>query len=407
MGGIIGIGIIALLIILIVIAAIALSRRKGKSPDNSRELQLLQQNNAEQIDLLRKTMQEQIESMRQEYGDRFADMPSEALVEELQGRVDNARKFTIREIDAANRDRLEKLTEITEELKKDARDEMAEYAKKLIAESSVSREEFDEIERRLDTFAGDDTKEVYIKFLSEMFDSRKQSTINWKCNLIKLLRNGLAPDMDQGRMAAEGLPESTTVMKFLKDMIKNNMVEKQKIDSYKINEEFQWLYSYIDKPQWLKEEFERRDMMARKEKEYQKWINNNLDRVEPGLLKEKRESSLKIGRIDFLCRDVNAKPVGLELKYPKATKSDAKQIVAYAEEMKKVPGGEGFRGIMVAPIIADGLKKLLDEKELEWKEVAWEDDEEIVVESQDVDEAEVESQDVDEEENDEMAFFKQ
>ena len=106
---------------------------------------------------------------------------------------------------------------------------------------------------------------------------------------------------------------------------------------------------------------------------------------------------MKIGTIDFLCRDVNAKPVGLELKYPKATKSDAKQIVAYAEEMKEVPGGEGFRGIMVAPIIADDLKKLLDEKGLEWKEVAWEDDEELVVESQDVDE----------EEDDEMAFFKQ
>ena len=119
MGGIIGIGIIALLIILIVILAVALSKRKGKSPEDSGAFQLLQQNNAEQIDLLRKTMQEQIESMRQEYGDRFADMPSEALVEELQGRVDNARKFTIREIDAANRDRLEKLTEITEELKKD------------------------------------------------------------------------------------------------------------------------------------------------------------------------------------------------------------------------------------------------------------------------------------------------
>jgi len=407
MGAIIGIGIIALLIIVIVILAVALSKRKGKSPEDSGAFQLLQQNNAEQIELLRKTMQEQFDAMRQEYGDRFADMPSEDLIKELEGRVRIAREWTVRAIDNADREKLEKLTEITEELKKDARDEMAEYAKKLISESSVSREEFDEMEKRLDMFAGDDTKEGYIKFLSNMFDSRKQSTINWKCNLIKLLRNGLAPDMDQGRMAAEGLPESTTVMKFLKDMIKNNMVDKQKIDSYKINEEFQWLYSYIDKPQWLKEEFERRDMMARKEKEYQKWINNNLDRVEPGLLKEKRESSMKIGTIDFLCRDVNAKPVGLELKYPKATKSDAKQIVAYAEEMKEVPGGEGFRGIMVAPIIADDLKKLLDEKGLEWKEVAWEDDEELVVESQDVDEAEVESQDVDEEEDDEMAFFKQ
>ena len=140
MGGIIGIGIIALLIILIVIVAVALSRRKGKSPDNSGEFQLLQQNNAEQIELMRKTMQEQIDAMRQDYGDKFADMPSEDLIKELEGRVRIAREWTVKAIDNADLDNLKKLKEINEELKKDARDEMAEYAKKLIAESSVSRE---------------------------------------------------------------------------------------------------------------------------------------------------------------------------------------------------------------------------------------------------------------------------
>jgi RecB family endonuclease NucS len=394
MGGIIGLAIIALIIILIIIVAVVLSRRKGKSPDNSRELQLLQQNNAEQMEMLRKTMQEQIESMRQEYGDRFADMPSEALVEELQGRVDNARKFTIREIDAANRDRLEKLTEITEELKKDAREEMAEYAKKLIKESSVSREEFDKMEKRLDKFAGDDTKEVYIKFLSEMFNSRKQSTINWKCNLIKLLRNGLVPEIDQGKIAREGIPTGTTLTKFLKEMVKNNMIDKQTVDSYKINEEFQWLFSYIDKPDWLREEFERRDLMAKKEKEYQKWLKKNLDKVETGLLKEERESSMETGTIDFFCRDQDGKPVGLELKYPKASKSDAKQLIAYAKEQRESPGGEGFRGMMVAPEIPESLKTLLDEQDLDWREIPWDGEDEA--ESQDVDETEAESQDVDE-----------
>ena len=407
MSGIIGLAIIALIIILIIIVAVVLSRRKGKSPDNSGEFQLLQQNNTEQIELMRKTMQEQIDAMRQDYGDKFADMPSEDLVKELEGRVRIAREWTVKAIDNADREKLEKLTEITEELKKDARDEMAEYAKKLIAESSVSREEFVEMEKRLDKFAGDDTKEVNIKFLSEMFDSRKQSTINWKCNLIKLLRNGLAPEMDEIKIAGEGIPTGPTMMKFLKEMVENDMIDKQKIDSYKINEEFQWLFSYIDKPQWLREEFEKRDLMAKKEKEYQKWINNNLDRVETGLLKEKRESSMKTGTIDFLCRDVNAKPVGLELKYPKATPSDAKQLIAYADEMKDIPGEESFRGIMVAPKISDGLKKLLDEKELEWREVAWEDEEEIVVGSQDENKAEVGSQDEDEENDDGMAFFKQ
>ena len=107
--------LIIIALIIIIPTAIVLASRKGKSPDNSREFQLIQQNNADQIEQMRRTMQEQINAMRAEYGERFADIPSEALVEELQGRVNNARRFTIREIDMANRDRLEKLTEITEE----------------------------------------------------------------------------------------------------------------------------------------------------------------------------------------------------------------------------------------------------------------------------------------------------
>ena len=125
--------------------------------------------------------------MRSEYGDRFQNIPSEDLVKELEGRVKNHRSWSINEIDKGNRERIEKITEITDELKEDARDEMAEYAKKLIAESSVSRQEFEDIERRLDRFAGDETKDEYLQFLSNIFDSRKQPTINWKCNLIKLL----------------------------------------------------------------------------------------------------------------------------------------------------------------------------------------------------------------------------
>ena len=135
------------------------------------------------------------------------------------------------------------------------------------------------------------------------------------------------------------------------------------------------MYSYIDKPQWLKDEFERRDLMANKEKDYQKWLNNNLDKVELGLLKEEREMSMETGTIDFFCRDVDGQPVGLELKYPKASKSDGKQIMAYAKEQRELPGGENFRGMMIAPEIHDGLKKLLEEQGLEYKEIIWNDEE--------------------------------
>jgi RecB family endonuclease NucS len=135
----------------------------------------------------------------------------------------------------------------------------------------------------------------------------------------------------------------------------------------------------------LKDEFERRDLMVNKEKEYQKWLNNNLDKVELGLLKEEREMSMETGTIDFFCRDVHGQPVGLELKYPKASKSDGKQIIAYAKEQRELPGGENFRGMMIAPEIHDGLKKLLEEQGLEYKEINWNDEESDFTEKNDSD----------------------
>ena len=381
-GGLLFLIIIALIIILP--TAVLLSRRKGKTTDSA-SLQLLQQNTSQQIESMRNAFQEQINAMRSEYGDRFQTIPSEDLVKELEGRVKNHRSWSISEIDKGNRERIEKLTEITDELKEDARDEMAEYAKKLIAESSVSRQEFEDIERRLDRFAGDETKEAYLKFLSDIFDSRKQQTINWKCNLIKLLRSGIAPDIDQEKLSHESIPTGVTLKKFLKDLVENKIVDQQKIDSFVISEDYHWMYSYIDKPQWLKDEFERRDLMVNKEKEYQKWLNNNLDKVELGLLKEEREMSMETGTIDFFCRDVHGQPVGLELKYPKASKSDGKQIIAYAKEQRELPGGENFRGMMIAPEIHDGLKKLLEEQGLEYKEINWNDEESDFTEKNDSD----------------------
>jgi RecB family endonuclease NucS len=366
--------LIIIALVIIIPTAVLLSRRKGKTTDDG-SLQLMQQNTSQQIDSMRNVLQEQINAMRSDYGDRFQNIPSEDLVRELDGRVRTHTAWSIKEIDKGNRERIEKLTEITDELKGDARDEMAEYAKKLIAESSVSRQEFEDIERRLDRFAGDETKDEYLQFLSKLFDSRKQQTINWKCNLIKLLRSGIAPDIDQEKLLRESIPAGSTLTKFLKNLVQNKIVDKQNIDSFVISEDYHWMYSYIDKPQWLKDEFERRDLMANKEKDYQKWLNNNLHKVESGLLKEEREMSMETGTIDFFCRDVNGQPVGLELKYPKATKSDGKQIIAYAKEQRDLPGGENFRGIMVAPEIHDGLKKLLAEQRLEYKEIIWNDEE--------------------------------
>lgn len=353
------VGFLALIIIALIIiipTVVLLSRRKTKPTDDS-SLQLFQQ---------------QIDNMKTEYGNKFEDMPSEDVVRELKGRMEALTGWSIKSRDEDNRERLEKITEGIEELKKDAKEELIEFAKKVISESTITREELEDIERRLDKFVGDDTKEENLKFLSELFDSRKQSTINWKCNLIKLLRIGVAPKVDIAKFVHENIPPDTA-NNYLKKLVEWGIVYKEEIDSFYINENYEWMYSYIDKPAWLKEEFERRDLMAHKEKEYQAWLKNNLEKVESGLLKEERESTMEMGAIDFLCRDKEGKPIGLELKYPKASKANAKQLIAYAIEQRERTGGENFRGIMIAPIIPNNLKELLSNYDLEYKEIEWDE----------------------------------
>ena len=297
-------------------------------------------------------------------------------IDEMQQRLEILRSFVIRNADQSNLSSLERLEDITSELKKDAREEVAQYAKELISDSTVTREEFAGMEQKLDNFVADDTRTGNIEFLAELFDSKKQSTINWKCSLIKLLRNGIAPDIDAVKFAQESIPSGSALQSFLKKLVGAGIAKKDQIDSFSVNDEFEWMYSYIEKPVFLLEEFEKRDVLVKKEKEYQEWLKDNLEKVEPGLKKEGREIDMPTGTIDFLCRDVNAKPVGLELKYPAATTSNAKQLIGYADDFRKRADGENFRGIMVAPKIPDGLKDLLSQHDLESREIPFEDESE-------------------------------
>tara|TARA_B110000467_G_scaffold158928_1_gene175768 strand:- start:146 stop:1336 length:1191 start_codon:yes stop_codon:yes gene_type:complete len=365
-GGILSLIIIALIII--IPTAVLLSRRKAKPIDNT-GIGLLQQ---------------QIDTMKNEYGEKINSIPAMDVIQDLEGRMEGINDYVIDTHEKDSRERIEKFTEIKDEMEKDMKERIVAQAKKVISESSVSRQEFKDIERRLDKFVGDDTQEEKVELLSKLFNSQKISVISWKCKMIQLLRNGVAPQIDVGKFVLSGIPPGES-KKFLKDLMNDNIVDKREIDSYTISEEYLWMEQYVDKPVWLNDEFVKRDLKAKKEKEYQNWMKDNLDKIEDDLMKENRESRMKEGTIDFLCRDVDGKLVGLELKFPKATQKDAKQLIGYAEGIQKHEHEENFRGIMVAPEIPDGLKDLLKEHELEYKEVPWNDEDNNIEEEKNSD----------------------
>ena len=313
------------------------------------------------------------------FADILANVPKKDQVDALAEEFESMREFLRAGYDEQNRVHLERLTEISEKNEKEVQEKMVEHVKKLLEDNSVAtRDEIDRIVERLDKVVVDDSNTKQFEIMGNLFDSTDVKVINWKCNLLKLLRNGVAPNIDEEKFVRNGIPLGS-VSSFLKKLVEEGIVNENKIDSYSMDEEYEWVYSYIEKPVWLKKQIENVNVV-RKEKDYQRWLKDNLEKIEDGLIKEEKEYVMvKTGTIDFLCRDIHGQPVGLELKYPKASKRDVKQLIAYSVEFSKRVDGSTFRGMMIAPTIVQELRKSLEDNNLEWKEIPFGDESEKAV----------------------------
>jgi len=206
-----------------------------------------------------------------------------------------------------------------------------------------------------------------LEILSSIFDSTQIKTLNWQCKLIRLLRGGLAPDAEEGQLVAEGIPKSS-YEKFLKKLAEIGIAESKEVNMYSVMPDFEWIFSYTDNPDWLQKRLEG---TVKKESEYQKFIRDNLNLVEEGLLLEQEQCELATGKIDFICRDSSGRAVGLELKYPAATTTVKRQIQGYKNDYEQKTGRTDSRFILVSPIIPENLKLLLVNDGLEYKEIAF------------------------------------
>jgi hypothetical protein len=186
--------------------------------------------------------------------------------------------------------------------------------------------------------------------------------------VFKLLRGGLAPEAEEDHMIAKGIPVSPGI-KFLKKLDEQGIADSKKVNAYYLNPEYEWIYSYIDNPDWLQKRLEDK---IKKEKDYQQFIKNNLNLIEDGLLLEESEYQLATGKIDFVCRDSTGKMVGLELKYPVAATTVNRQLLGYKADYERKTGNTNTRFMIIAPKLSDSLKDLLAQEELEFKEINFE-----------------------------------
>lgn len=201
--------------------------------------------------------------------------------------------------------------------------------------------------------------------LSAIFDTMQPRTLSWQCKLIKLLRGGLAPEAEEDQIVTEGIPPSS-YEKFLKKLVELKIVETKKVNMYSILPEFEWIFSYMDNPDWLQKRLEG---TVKKEAEYQKFILDNMSQVEEGLLLEQEQYELETGQIDFICRDSNGRAVGLELKYPSASTTVKRQLQGYKNDYEQKTGRTDSRFILISPKIPENLKVLLVKDGLEYKEI--------------------------------------
>ncbi|MBM3910809.1 MAG: DUF91 domain-containing protein [Thaumarchaeota archaeon] len=248
-----------------------------------------------------------------------------------------------------------------------ATEKVVEIANNHLVQNSISREEFDNLRQRIEKMLGAEEIVERMETLSAIFDTLQPRTLNWQCKLIKMLRGGLAPEAEEDQIVADGIPLSS-YEKFLKKLMELKIIETKKVNMYSILPEFEWMFSYMDNPDWLQKRLEG---TIKKEFEYQKFILDNLNLIEEGLLLEQEQYELATGKIDFICRDTNGKAVGLELKYPAAATTVKRQLSGYKIDYEQKTGRTDSRFILVSPRIPENLKLLLTGDGFEYREIAY------------------------------------
>lgn len=102
------------------------------------------------------------------------------------------------------------------------------------------------------------------------------------------------------------------------------------------------------------------------EAEMAEMIFENPELIEPGFKPLFREKDIGHGIVDILGRDSCGNLVVLELKRRRAELHAVSQLKRYVEALRE-EHGESVRGILVAPSLTSGAKKLLEKENLEFR----------------------------------------
>ena len=293
-------------------------------------------------------------SLRREFSEQF-----QKFGEDIITKVDLVKRFSSEEVDKIRGD----IVRLAEQRSIDA-------AVNHIKEIAVTRDEFDRLRDMVVKLGGREEEIERIELLAQVLDTTDIKALTWQCKLIHLLEGGLSPETEEDDILASGIPLGAG-KKFLKSLEELHIATANRVQAYWLADNYSWFLAYTSEPQWLKERLEN---LVAKESEYQKFVRDNIERIEPGLVVTREQYDVPSGKVDIHCVDVKGQDVCVELKYPVATSSVVGQLLKYREDIKTRTSGKVPRCILVCPTIPDKLKENLQRHSMEWRELPMNDE---------------------------------
>ncbi|MHB8606110.1 MAG: endonuclease NucS [Thermoplasmatota archaeon] len=117
------------------------------------------------------------------------------------------------------------------------------------------------------------------------------------------------------------------------------------------------------------------------EDDLQAYLAANPQLIEPGFSFWSRERDSQLGPMDLYGEDAKGNRVVIEVKRRPAQVGDGEQLRRYVERERKARGtasaaSEGrkeftIRGILVAPVVSEVLRRYLNDLGFEWREIDW------------------------------------
>ncbi|PXF50930.1 MAG: hypothetical protein C4B55_00400 [Candidatus Methanophagaceae archaeon] len=287
----------------------------------------------------------------------------EKMRKEIEEENDRKLQATSRHLSEENKSRESRTVKLAEE-------RAEEIAKETVKLHSVANKDFKRLKEAVEKLGGRMDVEERIEKISTLFNPSPRVLL-WQCKLVHLLMRGggLAPDVEEEALRREGIPIGEG-RKFLGRLRERGFVETKNIFCYNLSPEHLWLLEYTKDLEWLREQLEEYSK-KRVERDYQKYIRENIGVVEEGLIVVDEEYAVPSGRIDILSRDKEGREMILELKYPKPNSDVVGQLLKYREDLKKKIGREEVRTVLVAPVVPQKIMDSLGQHEIEWREVKW------------------------------------